>query len=179
MADTEKRSNNALVALLVLFVVCVGLAAWNFVEVGLWSSRDKEFRQLSANQQLISQSIVRSADLAVAGNADAFQGLLNARDQFDNSINLMGNGDPQTLMPAASGEVLSEVQVLQTQWNQVRTALQVVLNAKDQLAVASQAATGVRQTMPDLLKAWDGFGEVARKGNANRNIAYYAAKQGA
>ena len=178
MADTEKRSNNALVALLVLFVVCVGLAAWNFVEVGLWSSRDKEFRQLSAEQQLISQSIVRSADLAVAGNADAFQGLLNARDQFDNSINLMGNGDPQTLMPAASGEVLSEVQVLQTQWTPVRNALQTVLAAHDSILVANQAAVGVRQVMPDMIKGWDSLGDAARNRNANKNTIYYAAKQG-
>ena len=178
MADTEKRSNKALVALLVLFVVCVGLAAWNFVQVGLYSSRDKEFRQLSAEQQLISQSIVRSADLAVAGNQDAFQQLLNARDQFDNSINLMGNGDPQTLMPAASGEVLSEVQVLQTQWTPVRNALQTILAAHDSILVANQAVAGVRQAVPDMIKGWDSLAEAARNRNANKNTVYYAAKQG-
>src|SRR5579871_3659567 len=99
MADNEKRSNRALIVLLVFFVFCVGFAAWDFVQVGLYSSRDKEFLNLSAQQSLISQSVVRAADQAVTGDPNAFQQLANYRDQFDNTIKLMGNGDPQTLMP--------------------------------------------------------------------------------
>ncbi len=178
MADNEKRSNTALVLLLALFALSLAGAVWNFVNVGLNAGRDKEFLGLSAQQSLISQSVVRAADEAVAGNSDAFQQLLNGRDQFDNSISLMGNGDPQTLMPAASGEVLSEVQVLQTQWGQVRTSLQTILAAHDSILVANQAAASIRQTMPDLLKAWDGFADEANKRNASHNTVYYAAKQG-
>src|SRR5690242_6967785 len=124
MADNEKRSNTALFFLLALFALSLGAAVWNFVQVGLNSSRDQEFRGLSSQQALLSQTLVQAADQAVAGDQNAFQQLANARDQFDRSIQLMGEGDPQTLMPAATGEVLSEVQVLQGQWNQVRTALQ-------------------------------------------------------
>src|SRR5690242_5700840 len=143
MADNEKRSNTALVVLLVLFLLCMAGAVWNFLQVGLNSSRDKEFLGLSAQQSLISQSLVRAADQAMAGSTDAFQQLLNGRDQFDTSINLMGNGDPQTLMPAASGEVLSEVNVLQSQWGTVRGAVQVILSAHDSVLVANQAATSI------------------------------------
>ncbi|HET7174791.1 MAG TPA: type IV pili methyl-accepting chemotaxis transducer N-terminal domain-containing protein, partial [Gammaproteobacteria bacterium] len=117
MADNEKRSNTALVVLLALFTLSLAGAVWNSVQVGMFATRDKEFRGLSAQQALISQSVVGSADQAVAGSQEAFQQLANARDQFDNSINLMGNGDPQTLMPAATGEVLSELTVLQSQWS--------------------------------------------------------------
>src|SRR5579863_6074835 len=178
MADTEKRSNKALVVLLLLVAAFVGFAVVDFVEVGVYSNRDQEFLKLSAQQSLISQSMVRYADLAVTGNQDAFQQLLNARDEFDTSINLMGNGDPQTLMPAASGEVLSEVNVLQSQWGTVRGAVQVILSAHDSVLVANQAATSIRQTMPDLLKSWDSFADEANKRNAGHNTVYYAAKQG-
>ena len=164
--------------LLALFLVCVVVAIWDFVQVGVWSGRDKQFLGLSAQQSLNSQSIVRAADEALAGNTDAFQQLLNGRDQFDNSISLMGNGDPQTLMPAASGEVLSEVNVLQSQWGTVRASLQTILVAHDSILVANQAAGSIRQTMPDLLKAWDSFADEANKRNAGHNTVYYAAKQG-
>jgi len=177
MADNEKRSNTALVVLLLLFAASLGLAVWNSVQVGMYASRDKEFRNLSAQQSLISQSVVRAADEAVAGNQDAFQQLANSRDQFDNSINLMGNGDPQTLMPAASGEVLSELNVLQSQWSQVKGSVQTILSAKDQLLVASQAANGIRQTMPDLLAAWDKFATEANARNAPHNLVYYATRR--
>ena len=99
-------------------------AVYDFFTVARDSTHDAKFLSLSAQQSLISQSVVRSADDAVAGNTDAFQQLSNASDQFDNTISLMGNGDPQTLMPAATGEVQSELSVLQNQWGQVRSALQ-------------------------------------------------------
>jgi twitching motility protein PilJ len=178
MADNEKRSNTPLYLLLGLAIVMVGFAVYDFVVVARDSTYDTKFQSLSAQQSLISQSVVRSADDAVAGNADAFTQLSNASDQFDNTISLMGNGDPQTLMPAASGEVQSELSVLQTQWAQVRTALKVILTNKDSIAVASQAAAGVRQTMPDLLKAWDAFADAARQRNASHNTVYYAGKMG-
>jgi twitching motility protein PilJ len=178
MADNEKRSNTPLYVLLGLALVMVGTAVWVFFTVARDSTHDAKFLGLSAQQSLISQSVVRSADNAVAGNQDAFQQLSNASDQFDNTISLMGNGDPQTLMPPATGEVQSELSVLQTQWGQVRSALKVILTNKDSISVASQAANGVRQTMPDLLKAWDDFAAAANKNNAPKNVLYYAAKQG-
>ncbi|HET7395499.1 MAG TPA: methyl-accepting chemotaxis protein [Gammaproteobacteria bacterium] len=176
MADTQKRSNKALYVLLVLAAAFIGLAIWNFVRVSQFSTQDNEFLSLSAQQAVLSQSIVRAADQALAGKNDAFQELLNARDQYDRSINLMGNGDSQSLMPAATGEVLSEVNVLQSQWNQVRGAAQTILAAHDTILVANQAATGIRQTMPDLIKAWEGFStDLSKRGNS-RNVVY-AARQ--
>src|SRR5579871_4626802 len=147
MADNEKRSNTPLYLLLGLAGLMVAAAVWVFFSVARDSKSDGKFLSLSAQQSLISQSVVRAADGAVAGSTDAFTQLSNNRDQFDNTINLMGNGDPQTLMPPATGEVQSELSVLQNQWGQVRSALQVILSAKDNLVNANQAAAGVRQTM--------------------------------
>ena len=178
MADNEKRSNTPLYLLLTLAVLMVGAAVWVFFTVARDSTHDSKFLSLSAQQSLISQSVVRAADSAVAGSTDAFTQLSNSRDQFDNTINLMGNGDPQTLMPPATGEVQSELSVLQNQWGQARSAVQVILSAKDNLVNANQAAAGVRQTMPDLLKAWDEFAAAANTHNAAKNVLFYAAKQG-
>ncbi len=177
MADNEKRSNTTLYLLLGLAVIMVAAAVYDFVVVARDSTHDSKFLSLSAQQALISQSIVRSADEAVAGNQDAFTQLSNARDQFDNTINLMGNGDPQTLMPAASGEVLSELSVLQSQWSQARSALQVILSAKDQLINANAAANGIRTNMPDLFAAWDKFADEAKNRKAPANLLYYATKR--
>src|ERR1051325_7829680 len=178
MADNEKRSNTTLYLLLGLAVIMVAAAVYDFVVVARDSTHDSKFLSLSAQQSLISQSIVRSADDAVAGNQDAFTQLSNSRDQFDNSISLMGNGDPQTLMPPASGEVLSELAVLQNQWGQMRSSLQVILTNKDSISVANQAANGIRQTMPDLLAAWDKFAAEANNRNASHTMVYLASKQG-
>lgn len=177
MAEIQKRSNKALYLLLILALILLGLAVWDLLAVASNASHDDQFTALNAQQALFSQTLARSSDQAVAGNNDAFQDLLNTRDKFDASINLMINGDPKTLMPAASGEILSEVNVLQGQWNQVRTAVQTILSAHDSIMVASQAAAGINQTMPGLIQAWDDFSNQLAKSGTGRNAVVYAAKQ--
>ncbi|MGA9851529.1 MAG: methyl-accepting chemotaxis protein [Gammaproteobacteria bacterium] len=177
MAVMQKRSNKALYLLLILALILIGLAVWDLVAVTRNSTHDSEFLSLASQQSLLSQTLARSADQAVAGNNNAFQDLINTRDELDTSINRMANGDPKTQMPAASGEILSEVTVLQGQWNQVRTAVQAIMAAHDSILVASQAAAGITQTMPGLIQAWNGFaGELAKSGNG-RNVLVYAARQ--
>ncbi len=177
MAEIQKRSNKALYLLLILALILIGLAVWDLVAVARNSSHDNEFLSLNAQQSLLSQTLAQSADQAVAGKDDAFQALLTARDQFDSSINLMGNGDPRTLMPAAGGEILSEVNVLQGQWNQARTAVQTILGAHDSILVANQAAAGINQIMPGLIQSWNDFIGALAKHSTGRNALVYAAKQ--
>jgi len=177
MAEIQKRSNKALYLLLILALVVIALAIADMVAVTRSSTNDNEFLSLNAQQSLFSQTLARSSDQAVAGNNDAFQDLLNTRDKFDTSINLMINGDPKTLMPAASGEILSEVNVLQGQWNQARTAVQTILSSHDSILVANQAAAGINQAMPGLIQAWDDFSNQLAKSGTGRNAVVYAAKQ--
>ncbi|MGH8321288.1 MAG: type IV pili methyl-accepting chemotaxis transducer N-terminal domain-containing protein, partial [Gammaproteobacteria bacterium] len=157
MAVMQKRSNKALYLLLILALILIGVAVWDLLVVTRNSANDSEFLSLASKQSLLSQTLARSADQAVAGNNDAFKDLLNVRQQFDDSIALMSNGDPKTQMPAAGGELLSEINVLQGQWNQARTAAQTILAAHDSILTATQAAAGINQVMPGLIQAWQGF----------------------
>ncbi|HVA54871.1 MAG TPA: type IV pili methyl-accepting chemotaxis transducer N-terminal domain-containing protein, partial [Gammaproteobacteria bacterium] len=177
MAEIHKRSNKALYLLLILALILIGLAVWDLLAVASNSSHDNQFLSLNAQQSLFSQTLAHSSDQGVAGNNDAFQDLLNTRDKFDTSINLMIHGDPKTMMPAASGEILSEVNVLQGQWNQVRTAVQTILSAHDSILVANQAAAGINQVMPGLIQAWEDFSNQLAKSGTGRNAVVYAAKQ--
>ncbi|MGH8280699.1 MAG: methyl-accepting chemotaxis protein [Gammaproteobacteria bacterium] len=177
MAVMQKRSNKALYLLLILALILIGVAVWDLLVVTRNSANDSEFLSLASKQSLLSQTLARSADQAVAGNNDAFKDLLNVRQQFDDSIALMSNGDPKTQMPAAGGELLSEINVLQGQWNQARTAAQTILAAHDSILTATQAAAGINQVMPGLIQAWQGFtGDIATRGTG-RNALAYAAKQ--
>ena len=177
MAEMQKRSNKALYLLLILALILIGLAAWDLLAVARNSTHDTEFLSLAGQQSLLSQTMARSADQAVAGKNDAFQALLTARDQFDCSINLMGNGDPQTLMPAASGDVLSEVNVLQGQWNQVSSAVQTILAAHDSILVAKyRRRKAYNKATPGLIQAWDGFTDELAKRGTGHNALVYAAR---
>ncbi len=177
MAEMQKRSNKALYLLLILALILIALAVVDIFEVGRYSAHDNEFLSLAAQQSLLSQRMVYSADQAVAGKSQAFQDLLSAREEFDRSIKRMGNGDPRTLMPAAQGDVLSEVNVLRGQWGQVRAAVQTILTAHTSITAANQAAAGINQTMPDLIKAWNGFTNDLATRKTGLSALVYAAKQ--
>ncbi|MDE2090391.1 MAG: type IV pili methyl-accepting chemotaxis transducer N-terminal domain-containing protein [Gammaproteobacteria bacterium] len=178
MAEIQKRSNRALYLLLILAFMLIGLAIWDLVAVASNSTRDSEFLSLNAQQSLISQTLARSSELAVAGNDDAFKDLRKASDQFDTSMKLMVSGDPKTLMPAATGEILSELNVLQGQWAQARTAAQTILSAHDSILAANQAAAGINQAMPGLIQSWNNLTNQLAKSGTGRNAVVYAAKQG-
>ena len=176
MAVTQKRSYKALYLLLILALISIGLAVWDTVMVGRDTAQDVEFTALITRQSMLSQSLTQAADQAVAGNHDAFQDLLDTRQQFDSVIGNLQNGDPQSGLPAASGDVLSEVNVLQQQWKQARTSLGTILAAHDAIVSASQAAAAINQNMPGLLRSWNTLvSDLARRGAGNALV--YAAKQ--
>jgi len=89
----------------------------------------------------------------------------------------MANGDPKTLMPAAKGDVQSELNVLQGQWKQARAAVQTILGAHDQIMAANQAATAINQSMPGLIQSWNDLTSQLAKSTGGRNTLVYAAKQ--
>ncbi len=177
MAEIQKRSNKALYVLLLLAILLIGSAIWDLVKVAGFSTNDNEFLSLNAQQSLLSQTLANSADQAVSGSADAFQALRKASSQFDNSISLMTNGDPKSFMPAASGDMLSELKVLQGQWNKARTAAQTIIGAHDSIMAANQAATGINQGMPALIDSWNDMANRLAKSGAGNNAVVYAAKQ--
>src|SRR5574340_1024728 len=104
MAVTQKRSYKALYLLLILALILIGLAVWDMVMVGRNSAQDAQFTALITRQYMRSQALVQTADQAVAGSHGAFQDLLDMRQQFDTSIGELQNGNPQTGLPAASGD---------------------------------------------------------------------------
>ncbi|MDE2235160.1 MAG: methyl-accepting chemotaxis protein [Gammaproteobacteria bacterium] len=80
-------------------------------------------------------------------------------------------------MPAARGDVQSELNVLQGQWKQARTAVQTILGAHDSIMSANQAATGINQSMPGLIQSWSDLTSQLAKSTGGRNTLVYAAKQ--
>ena len=176
MAVTQKRSYKALYLLLILALILIGLAVWDMVMVGRNSAQDARFTALITRQGLQSQLLVQTSDQALAGKHGAFQGLLDMRQQFDTAVNLLQNGDVQTGLPAASGDTLSEVNVLQQQWKKARSSLEVILAGRDAILAANQTAAAINQHMPGLLQSWNTLiSDLARRGAGNTLV--YAAKQ--
>ena len=139
----------------VLALVCIVGAAADFFFVAQNSTYDTEFLAQASTASVQSERIPNAADNALAGNSGAFADLASGLQKMSSALDLMGSGDSQTLMPAASGSVASSLQLLQQQWSNARPAAQTIIHGKDSILVAHQAATSVLSAMPAYVKSWN------------------------
>lgn len=166
--------NKILVTLVVLASIAIFAAVADIAIVGFTRISDDEFSGFASEQALYSQSIAKDAHLAVSGDTEAFKRLLNARRRFDSSLAMMLNGDSATLMPAASGDVLTEVKLIQGNWSGARKSIQEILDARDAIILATHSANAVGAALPDLLAQWDKIATDLGKANDGHRYTYFA-----
>ncbi len=160
-----------------LALVCIVGAALDFFFVAQNSGYDTEFLAQAATARVQAHALPDNANAALAGNSRAFGDLANGMQDMAQALALMGSGDQQTLMPAASGASASNLALLQQQWSKVRPAAATIAQAKDSVMVAQQAATGVQNEMPAYIQAWDELVHRMVNHNLPREVVAQAAAQ--
>ncbi|HET7675041.1 MAG TPA: methyl-accepting chemotaxis protein [Gammaproteobacteria bacterium] len=168
--------NKVLMVLVILASIAIGVAVADIIIVGFTSRFDDEFRGYAAEEALLSQSIAKDADQAVTGDTDAFQRLLNARQQFDKSLNLMLTGNSATMMPGATGDALTEATLIQGGWSEARKSVQTLLDARDSIILANQTGAAIDAAMPDLLAQWEKIAKALSESNDTRRTLIAAGQ---
>jgi len=161
----------------VLALVCIVGAATDFFFVAQDSTYDTEFLAQASTAQVQSQRLPNAADEALRGNRGAFATMAGGLRHMSSALALMGSGDPQTLMPAASGAVASNLQLLQKQWSNARPAVNKIIQGKDSILVAHQAATSVLSGMPAYVTSWNQLIKRMSKHNLPRSLIARVAGQ--
>ncbi|MGE3320286.1 MAG: type IV pili methyl-accepting chemotaxis transducer N-terminal domain-containing protein [Candidatus Berkiella sp.] len=83
----------------ILLVVSILLMFINFWYVSVQDEYDKNYMAVAGELRILSQSIAKYASNAADGIQDAFELLRNRRDEFDNGLEILTNGDPKTGTP--------------------------------------------------------------------------------
>lgn len=178
MAKPRSSANNVVTAILgVLLFICVVATAVDFYFVYQNSAADSEFLSLTSTAALESQVIPNEASRALHGNKGAFQSLVNAQAGMDNAIDLMGNGDPGTLMPGATGQVAANVTLLQQHWSKASAAVDTITKSKDSILVANQAASAVIKQMPMYISGWTQLANLLARHDLPRRTVLMASQQ--
>src|SRR5690348_12106955 len=82
--------------LLALSIFCMFI---NFWYVSVQDEYDKHYISIAGELRILSQSVAKNANNAADGIQDAFELLRNRRDEFDNGLDTLKNGDPKTGLP--------------------------------------------------------------------------------
>jgi len=160
-------------ALLVLLASSVAA----FFYVGTNSAFDKEYISLAGEQRVLSQSIVKNATESASANVTAFKLLRQSRDQFENNLNLLRDGNKETGTPASPSEVQSQLQSVTTLWDDFGKNADSVLRAEGTIRMLSEFVGAINETMPNLLALSDEVVSLMIESGANASQIYIASRQ--
>src|SRR6056297_3397477 len=104
MAESRTTARGTILTYVVglLALVCIVGAAADFFFVAQYSVYDAEFLDQASTVAVQTQALPNLARDALNGKSQAFGDLANGSQRMSAALALMGSGDPQTLMPAAS-----------------------------------------------------------------------------
>ncbi len=179
MAESRTTARGTILTYIVglLALVCIIAAAADFFFVAQYSVYDTEFLDQASTVAVQSQALPNEARAALNGHRSAFGDLASGSDQMSTALALLGGGDPQTLMPAASGMVASSLALVQNEWTTARQATQTLTKARTSVLVSVQAANAVRQAMPAYVTAWNQLADRMAAHGLSRDLITRASRQ--
>ncbi len=174
MAKSSGSTSNKLLYVLIAVVLALLVGAiLNFFFVTQRASHDGEFLGYAAEQAVISQSVAKNAQLAIAGDREAIQRLYTNRERFDRTLRLMRQGNPETLMPQPPRNVRQELSLLQENWDRARDAAQVLLDNGDLLRRSNESMQIVDDNMSSLQNSIEALGGRMLDTNASARQIYH------
>lgn len=155
VAQTARRTHGRdkeLVLLIGLLVTFIVLLALNFGYVNIQAAHDRQYVNLGGELRVLSQRIVKEADAAIAGTA-SFAQLQQVRDQFEQILRALKNGDPKTNLPPSPAEVAAPLKTVQDRWAKLRDNADVILGNETLLESIIRFENSINAVLPKLTDA--------------------------
>ncbi len=141
------RSLTSLIALVViLFVAMVASILYTIRQNGL----DKLAVGRVNQERILAQGLAIESLEAANGKADAMAQLRRDRDRFQENLDRLRNGDPDTGMPPAPASVRPALDSLSTNWVTVRGNVATILAGGITVTSVDQSLKQVDETIPKI-----------------------------
>jgi twitching motility protein PilJ len=176
--STQANIKKDYVFLSVLLAVSIFLMFINFWYVNTQDENDKRYIAISGELRILSQSIAKYASNAAEGTQDAFELLRNRRDEFDNDLDRLINGDiktglPPTLLVIRQHELIR----LEESWKPLREKVDAILNRQNALLELHQIFANLSKTIPHLQVGYDKVIDILLKNRVPAEQVSVAARQ--
>lgn len=104
--------------------------------------------------RMLSQRIGKAVQTALAGNAPAFRELEDARERFEQGLNLLANGGQSAgvIVPPTSAAVRPALSQLQDDWRNAEKELQAVLAQQKNMVGLATAVRSMNSSNPTLIE---------------------------
>jgi len=158
-------------------LILLMLAVATFVYVGTQANYDKEYISLAGEQRVLSQSLVKNAVESSSAKVEAFKQLKQARISFENILNTLTNGNPDTGLPGTSEAGQANLAAVSKLWIGFAKDADTVLGAEGVIRMLSEFVGAINEAMPDLLALSDEVVSIMIESGASANQVYVASRQ--
>lgn len=151
----------------VLLILCIILMFINIWYVSREDENDKHYIAIAGELRILSQSIAKYASNAADGIQDDFALLRNKRDEFDEGIETLINGDPKTPLPPSDPKILKGALLqLEETWKPIREKIDAILNRQNSMLELHQISMNLTKTIPSLQTDFDKIIDILMKSTA-------------
>jgi len=178
ISSTSKlATDKSLVVIGALLTVSILAAFGIFNYVATNTAHDKQYINLTGEQRVLSQSIVKDAVEASSANVEAFKQLKLTRNMFEQNLNYLRDGNPETGLPPSPESVAEQLDAVSKLWNEFGTNADTILQAEGTIRMLSEFVGAVNETMPTLLAVSDEVVSIMIESGANASQVYVASRQ--
>ena len=168
-------SNRNLVLLTVVIAACAIAFAVNIGIVLRDAGHDAKYLELTGELRVLSQQIATHSREATEGQAQAFDKLGKARNEFESAVNTLQNGNSD--LPSPKEYLSSELNNLGTVWGRVDTGAKTILSNKERILFLHEVARTLNDSIPELQQEYNNVVEILIDNRAPSEQVALAQKQ--
>ncbi|WP_197475816.1 type IV pili methyl-accepting chemotaxis transducer N-terminal domain-containing protein, partial [Oleiphilus sp. HI0043] len=110
-------------------------------------NHDVEYASHASDLRVLSQEVAKNATEAAAGKEEAFDQLKKSRDDFENKLQLINQGNDETGLPPSN---LADDAGVTDLWKTVKSNADRILENKETVLTLHQIAETLNETIPQL-----------------------------
>jgi twitching motility protein PilJ len=141
------------------------------------AQKNKAYRSIAFEQQVISQQIAVNALEAAAGREKSYERLAANQKRFLNTLTKYNNGDLASALPPLPGDYAKEYSALKATWSSYDRHISTVVAAKASITTVNEYVTQINESLPELISLADRVVINLVKSRASPNSIAIAARQ--
>ena len=163
--------------LLLSFVLMIA----TFTLVAVNNQHDEEYLGYVTKQRLLSQQITQYASHAAKGDPAGFQKLVSARNEYEEILDKLTNGNLSTGMPGTPPQATTTLVTLTSFWDSAetntKTSIQTLLDTQEAVTRLYSEFTDLREVTVDVVAKTEAMINAMISGGATPTQMYMATRQ--
>jgi twitching motility protein PilJ len=163
--------------LLLSFVLMIA----TFSLVAIYNQHDEEYLGGITQLRLLTQQMTQHASQAARGNAEGFEKLASAREEYKLILNRLTNGNQETGMPGAPPSAIAALTALTNLWSNAETnldaSLQNLLDTQEAVTRLYGEFTELKDVTVDLVTQTEEMINAMISGGATQTQMSIASRQ--